>query len=146
MGITRTLGADIPDSLWPVREEGGMVVELGGLRSGADNAPSNNILTGLGFFSSAMRWRFNSSSIASETRSASSSAAIRRSRSSEVSSGGGAIARVRGSSIDVCCRLGAILEVLRGMVAGGIRDGVYPSTTVPIVLSLFVAASLFVNE
>ena len=81
-----------------------------GVRNGADDAPSSSILTGLGFFLSAMRWRFNSSSIASEIRFASCSAAIRRSRSAGVSFGGGAIARVRGSSFDVFCRLGAILE------------------------------------
>ena len=100
-----------------------MVVALGGVRSRANNAPRSNILIGLGFFLSAMRWRFSSSSIASETRFASCSAAMRRSRSAGVSLGGGAIARVRGSSFDVFCRLGAILDVLREMVAEGRRGG-----------------------
>ena len=88
-----------------------------------EDAPSSKILTGLGVFFSAIRWRFNSSSIASETRLASCSAATRCSRSTGVSFGGGAIARVRGSSSEVFGRLGAILEGLGRVVGVGRRDG-----------------------
>lgn len=91
-----------------LQEEGGKVVEENKRRVG--DAPSSSILTGLGFFFSAMRWRLSSSSMASETRFASCSAAIRRSRSADVSFGGGAIARARGSSFEDFGRLGAILE------------------------------------
>lgn len=83
----------------------GLVGMVNGMKmKGGMSAPRRSILIAFGPFFSEIRCLLSSSSIASETRFASCSAASRCSRSACDSVGGGAIARVRGSSSDTLCR------------------------------------------